>query len=171
MKKIFLIFILIILISHVSASCSEGQIDINIASIEELDELYGIGPVKAQAIIDSRPYETLNDLTNAYGIAEKTLNKIKEQGLACVSEEIVEVVETPKEKITEVVGKSNNNEKESIQDKTLSPIVLIPKDIKSDSDVKSNKEKYAIYGFIIFCILLASLFLIKYLRTDKNEFN
>ena len=52
----FLFFILIN-IPNISGICEDEQIDINSASLEELDELSGIGPVKAQAIIDSRPFQ------------------------------------------------------------------------------------------------------------------
>ena len=59
-------------------------IDINSASQEDLEKLSGIGPAKAQAIIEARPFSSLNDLIRVKGIGEKTLQKIKEQGLACL---------------------------------------------------------------------------------------
>ena len=71
----------------ISASCQKNQIDINTASLEELDKLAGIGPVKAQAIINSRPFNKLDDLLNVVGIGDVTLSNIKQQGLACVSDE------------------------------------------------------------------------------------
>ena len=86
MRKLMFIFIIFLVsLSTTSALCEEGQIDVNTASNEKLDELYGIGPVKAEAIIDSRPFDSINELINVYGIGEITLNKIKEQGLACVN--------------------------------------------------------------------------------------
>lgn len=60
------------------------SIDINTASSEELDEITGIGPVLAQRIIEARPFNSLDDLTKVKGIGEKTLQKIKDQGLARV---------------------------------------------------------------------------------------
>ena len=89
-KVILIFYIFLFTISfapNVSASCSEGQIDINTASAEELDELYGIGPVKAEAIIHARTFDFIDDLINVNGIGEVTLNKIKEEGLACVEDE------------------------------------------------------------------------------------
>ena len=78
----------IFLLPNISAICNESQININTASMEELDALSGIGPVKAQAIIDTRPFNSVDDLINVNGIGEVTLNNIKLQGLACVSDEI-----------------------------------------------------------------------------------
>ena len=77
----------ILVFSSISALCEEGQININTASAEELDELYGIGPVKAEAIINARPFDSVNDLINVFGIGQVTLDRIIGQGLACVEEE------------------------------------------------------------------------------------
>ena len=176
MRKIILLLTILFILPIISASCNEGQIDINSASLEKLDELYGIGPVKAQAIINSRPYETLNDLTNAYGIAEKTLSNIKNQGIACVNENEQENEEENTEELTNEIEEqtrtddTKTNEEKLLYNKTLSPITLT-KDIKSDNNLKLNKNDYAIYGFIVFCILLAFLFLIRKRKYSKNEFN
>lgn len=59
-------------------------VDVNTASLAQLDTLTGIGPVYAQRIIDGRPYSSVDDLLRVSGIGPVTLQKIKNQGLAYV---------------------------------------------------------------------------------------
>lgn len=58
---------------------SGKRININTATKDELDELYGIGPVLAQAIIDGRPYEKIEDIMKVRGIKSVEFNKIKDR--------------------------------------------------------------------------------------------
>lgn len=80
MKKVLLVLVLLL----PGIVFATGSVDINSASLEQLDSLAGIGATYAQRIIDGRPYTLLDDLLKVKGIGEKTLQKIKDQGLACV---------------------------------------------------------------------------------------
>ena len=62
-----------------STKLAPGQkVNINTASKEQLDALPGIGPVKAQAIMDGRPYEKIEDIMKVKGIKQGEFNKIKD---------------------------------------------------------------------------------------------
>ena len=58
----------------------EAPINVNTATLEELQRLPSIGPTHAQSIITSRalaPFQTVNDLDKVKGIGPKTLDKLR----------------------------------------------------------------------------------------------
>ena len=159
--------------SFVSALCEDEQIDINIASAEELDKLIGIGPVKAQAIIDTRPFDSIDSLIDVYGIGEVTLTNIKEQGLACVEVEIVEeeIVEEVIEEISDdgVLSSTLGDTSEGKEKEEEFEIITLTTQTIKSPDNKENKSNYALYGFVGFCFLLGILFILRR-KKYKNEF-
>jgi competence protein ComEA len=54
------------------------KVNINTATKEQLEALPEVGPVKAQAIIDGRPYKKTEDVMKVKGIKEGTFGKIKD---------------------------------------------------------------------------------------------
>ena len=61
---------------------SEGKININTASLDELSKLPGLGEKKAQTIIEYRNtnglFKAIEDITNVSGIGTATYEKLKE---------------------------------------------------------------------------------------------
>ena len=57
-------------------------VDVNTATAEELEELMGIGPVLAQAIVEYRsehgPFESIDELLEVSGIGEAKLDNIRD---------------------------------------------------------------------------------------------
>jgi competence protein ComEA len=65
------------------ATSAAGIVDINIATLSDLDALPGVGPSTAQAIIDYRvangPYASIEDLLNVRGIGPSKLAAMRER--------------------------------------------------------------------------------------------
>lgn len=65
-----------------STSQTAGKININIATVSQLDSLPGIGPVYAQRIVDYRtangPFTSLQQIKNIKGIGDKTFEKFRD---------------------------------------------------------------------------------------------
>ena len=182
---------ILLLISTISALCEKGQIDINTASAEKLDDITQVGPATAEEIIKSRPFNSLDELIDVKYIGDIKLALIKTEGLACVNgqeEEVEEEEDETEEPIKEVEEPKEEEENEEYQEITeiqdgkelssretgpieLQEINLNPKIIKSEDDNENlSKNNYAIYGLIFFCILLVVLFILRKNKYTKNEF-
>jgi hypothetical protein len=148
--------LILLLISFVSAGC----VDINSASLDELDEIVWVGPATAQKIIDARPFDDVDNLDKVGGIGEVKVSDIKEEGLACVDE----LKEDEKE------DEDNNIPRDEIN--IIVPVKKPPvvislnndvKDyVKSDSTYISKNAKivdWLPYGFALFLIFIICILL------------
>lgn len=59
-----------------------SMININTASVSELDSLEGIGQVRAQKIIDNRPYSSIEELLSKKVLPKEVFEKIKDKIVA-----------------------------------------------------------------------------------------
>jgi hypothetical protein len=66
--------------------CEPGQVDVNRAGFEDLQQIIHIGPVMADRIVEARPFASLADLEAVEQIGAMRLDDIVRQGLACVGE-------------------------------------------------------------------------------------
>ncbi len=184
------ILIGILIFPLVSSICEQGQINVNTASTEELKKIINIGPSYSEQIIQLRPFESIEGLTRVSGIAETRLNEIKNEGLACVGEDISQEKnssekenETNSTNSSNIIKENSNEEDEENQNKdsSNSPVKLNlnqdstkeetdSKDIKKLSNNNINKDKIAKYGLAGFCMFLIIIYLTNNKKTYKNEF-
>lgn len=77
MKKLFSMLVLWFL----AMQCAFAVVNINTATEAELDQLPGIGPVKAKAIIAERnksgDFKSIDDIKRVKGIGDATFDKLK----------------------------------------------------------------------------------------------
>jgi len=120
MRKEVLALILILMISGIYAQCNETQININTASEEELDEIEHVGPKVASYIIDYRTnnktFDSIDELVNIKYLSINYVTDIKEQGLACVSEE--DLLNTNNEENTETEQTTSNEQQDEQTEQT-----------------------------------------------------
>lgn len=67
------------LVGPAAAATTAAAIDLNSATAEELATLPGIGPVKAKAIVEGRPYKSLKDFESRGIVPASTVEKFKGQ--------------------------------------------------------------------------------------------
>ncbi len=156
------LIIFIFLINLVS-----GCVDINSASVEELDKIIYIGEARAKAIIEARPFESIDDLIKVRGIGEKILEKIKKQGLVC------EFKNFEREEYREEDNENNEEYIELNNSKIYDKIILSSNEniiklntgkIESEVVYESKNEKIknlAIYGFCLFLIFIIAILLLR----------
>jgi len=79
MKKLLLAFITFV----ISTSIAMAAVNLNTATKDDLDKVKGIGPVKAQSIIDYRkkngPFKSVDELENVKGFGSKSVNKVRSE--------------------------------------------------------------------------------------------
>ena len=68
-----------------SGACGPGQVDLNTATIDELKLIKYIDVVRAPLVVDLRPFTSVDQLINVKGIGPTYLQRIKDEGIACVN--------------------------------------------------------------------------------------
>ncbi|MCX6751005.1 MAG: hypothetical protein NTZ83_06090, partial [Candidatus Pacearchaeota archaeon] len=147
--------------------------------IDDLIDVKGIGPVtlekiKTQGLACVEGEESQNTQEE-----EKAEEEEIEEEEPQEDEEDTQEEETNKE---DIKNEANNEEEtnkvtsviqetQKITGEEIKTIMLGPQNIKSEINKEQlNKNKFATYGLITFCLLLVSLFVLKRRKNEKTEF-
>jgi competence ComEA-like helix-hairpin-helix protein len=155
-----ILILILLMLSFVSAGC----VDINTATLEELDEITWVGPATAQKIIDARPFDSVSELDKVSGIGEVKVSDILAENLACVSGEVErkdleeEMLEEVDEEIEEIVRESEP--KEIVLSSEPAKTISLGKVSDSEFVYQSKNSKimnWLPYVFSIFLIVLVGI--------------
>lgn len=67
-----------------SNEATEGCVNINSASMEDLQRIHQIGEARAEQMLELRPFSSIQDMTRISGIGDARIAEIEEEGVACV---------------------------------------------------------------------------------------
>ena len=156
------LFFILILTSFVLADCDNNQIDINFADANELDEIVWIGEATAEKIINERPFDSVEDLDKIYGIGEKKLDDIIEEGLACVDEEIEEKKAEEYVEDKKVDGETRETVDSFFQEEPELVLLNGEEEIGLVYESKNSIVlKYLPHGFCVFLILIIGVLVLQ----------
>jgi DNA uptake protein ComE-like DNA-binding protein len=65
-----------------AADKKKGPLDINTASVDELQTISGIGEAYSKKIVENRPYARKDEIVKKAGVPQATYDKIKDQIIA-----------------------------------------------------------------------------------------
>lgn len=89
-----------------------GQVNINTASVQELQRLPRVGPALAQRIVDFRtsngPFKTPDELTRVKGIGEKSILNLKPYITVNGQTTLTEKVKSPKKPKADLVASDDH---------------------------------------------------------------
>ncbi|MFP5407002.1 MAG: ComEA family DNA-binding protein, partial [Gammaproteobacteria bacterium] len=63
-------------------AAAHEKLDINTATVEQLQQLKGVGPARAEAIVKGRPYSGKNDLVRKKIVPQSVYDQIQDQIIA-----------------------------------------------------------------------------------------
>lgn len=70
-------------VNEAVASAAAGCIDLNRASAKQLEELVHVGHARAKAIINGRPWHSVNELVRVKGLGRADVGDIVASGQIC----------------------------------------------------------------------------------------